>query len=280
MADLIIARSVAEMRAAVADWRAEGLRVGLVPTMGALHAGHLSLVRRAREDAERVIATIFVNPTQFAPHEDLDTYPRREAEDLAALRSENVDMVFMPDRAEMYPEGESTTVTVAGPAQGLESVSRPHFFQGVATVVSKLLIQAQADVAVFGNKDYQQLAVIKRMATDLWIPTQIIGGETVRDEEGLALSSRNAYLSAEDLSTARSLNKIMRRAVTELLAGSDTALDDGHQALLDAGYSSVDYFSAQSTDLGPYVPGAEGRLLVAAFLNGTRLIDNIAIPAG
>jgi pantoate--beta-alanine ligase len=279
MADLIIARSVAEMRAVVAQWRSEGLRVGLVPTMGALHAGHLSLVSRARQDAEKVIATIFVNPTQFAPHEDLDSYPRREAEDLAALRSVNVDMVFMPERAEMYPEGEATTVSVNGPAQGLESVSRPHFFQGVATVVAKLLIQAQADVAVFGNKDYQQLAVIKRIAADLWIPTRIIGGETVRDAEGLALSSRNAYLAEADLAAAQALNKIMRRAVEDLLAGSDGALDEGRQALLDAGYSSVDYFSAHAVDLGPYVPGTEGQLLVAAFLNGTRLIDNIAIPA-
>lgn len=280
MADLIIARNVADMRTVVAGWRAEGHRIGLVPTMGALHPGHLSLMRRARQDAERVIATIFVNPTQFAPHEDLDSYPRQEAADLDALRSEGVDMVFMPERAEMYPTGEATTVSVGGPADGLETAFRPHFFQGVATVVAKLLAQAQADVAVFGEKDYQQLAVIRRMATDLWIPTRIIGAETVRDEHGLALSSRNAYLSAADLTIARSLNKIMAQAVTDLRARRQNALNNGQDALLQAGFDTVDYFSAHAIDLGPYVAGEQGRLLVAAWLNGTRLIDNIAIPAG
>jgi len=200
MADspLPIARETARLREAVSGWRAAGLKVGLVPTMGALHEGHLSLVRTAKERCERVVASLFVNPRQFAPHEDFERYPRDEAGDAALLAGAGCDLMFAPDRAVMYPPGFSTNVIVSGVSTPLEGEFRPHFFGGVATVVTKLLLQCLPDKAFFGEKDYQQLLVIKRMAADLDIPVEIVGCATVREEDGLAMSSRNQYLGADE----------------------------------------------------------------------------------
>jgi pantoate--beta-alanine ligase len=195
---LPIVRTVAELRAQVAGWRKAGQRVGLVPTMGALHEGHLSLVRLAREHAERVVVSVFVNPTQFSPNEDFDAYPRDEAHDAGLLAGVGCDLLFAPGVAEMYPPGFATTVTVAGVSEPLDGTARPGHFVGVATIVSKLLNQCGPDVAVFGEKDYQQLQVIRRLARDLDLPVEIVGGPTARAEDGLALSSRNAYLSAAE----------------------------------------------------------------------------------
>ncbi|MES2034359.1 MAG: pantoate--beta-alanine ligase, partial [Pseudomonadota bacterium] len=193
---LPVARTVAELRAQVSAWKAQGLRVAMVPTMGALHAGHLSLVRLGNQLADRTVASIFVNPTQFAPHEDFDSYPRGEGQDAALLAQAGCGLLFAPTAAEMYPDGFSTTVNVTGGvASPLEGQSRPHFFGGVATVVSKLLNQCRPDVAIFGEKDYQQLAVIRRMARDLDLGVEIVGGPTMREADDLARSSRNAYLT-------------------------------------------------------------------------------------
>ena len=197
-----IVRTVADLRRRVAAWRVEGLTVGLVPTMGALHDGHLALARAAGTRCDRVVATVFVNPTQFGPNEDLDTYPRDEEGDRSKLSATGVDLMFAPPISEMYAEGEVTRVSVPEIGDVLEGTFRPGFFTGVATVVTKLLLQALADVAVFGEKDYQQLQVIKRLATDLMIPTEIVGVETVREADGLALSSRNAYLTAKERAVA------------------------------------------------------------------------------
>lgn len=205
-----IVRTVPDLRARVAAWRAAGERVAVVPTMGALHAGHISLLDVARGRADRVIATVFVNPTQFAPHEDFDRYPRDEAADAAKLAAGGCNLLYAPDRSVMYPEGFSTVVEVAGVTAPLEGAFRPHFFAGVATVVAKLLIQAGADVAVFGEKDYQQLLLIRRMARDLDLPVEIVGAPTLREADGLAMSSRNAYLSAEERAVAARLNVVLR----------------------------------------------------------------------
>ncbi|HWU81212.1 MAG TPA: pantoate--beta-alanine ligase, partial [Caulobacter sp.] len=204
-----IVRTVAEMREHVRAWKAAGQRVALVPTMGALHEGHLSLIRIAQDKAQRVIASVFVNPKQFAPHEDFDAYPRGEAIDAEKLASVGCDLMFAPNAAEMYAPGFSTTVSVSGVSEPLEGGARPQFFAGVATVVAKLFIQSRADVAVFGEKDYQQLQVVRRMARDLDIPIEIIGAPTARAEDGLALSSRNAYLSAEERAAAVALPTAM-----------------------------------------------------------------------
>ncbi|MFZ1431290.1 MAG: pantoate--beta-alanine ligase, partial [Geminicoccaceae bacterium] len=214
-----IARSVAELRDQVRLWRRQGLTVGFVPTMGALHEGHLTLVRRALAAADRVAVSIFVNPTQFAPTEDLDRYPRDEAGDLAKLAGAGAQLVFLPTVAEMYPEGASTWVEVLGLSQGLCAERRPHHFRGVATVVTKLLNQAQADIAIFGEKDYQQLQIIKRLTRDLAIPTVIDGGPTVREPDGLAMSSRNLNLAAEQRRTAASLYRVLAETAAALADG-------------------------------------------------------------
>ena len=206
---LPVDRTVAALRARVAAWRAAGDAVALVPTMGALHEGHLALARAAAERAKRVVVSIFVNPAQFAPNEDFSTYPRDEAADMAKLASVGVDAVFAPDVAEMYPPGFATSITVAGPALGLESDFRPHFFGGVATIVAKLLLSCLPDAALFGEKDYQQLIVVRRMVADLAIPTEIVGLPTIREPDGLALSSRNAYLSPAERKLAPRLFAIL-----------------------------------------------------------------------
>lgn len=250
--------------------------------MGALHKGHLALVKLAKRRADRVVVSIFVNPTQFAPHEDFSTYPRNFATDLAALAKLNVDLVWAPSVAEMYPEGFSTRIDAAGPAvAGLEDAFRPHFFGGVATVVAKLFLQVAPDIAIFGQKDYQQLKVVTAVANDLDIPVKVIGAPTVREKDGLALSSRNAYLSAAERAAAPTLNRVLKECALRIGAGKPipAVLADGHAAIERAGFA-IDYLEARNTaTLAPIATLKEGpvRLLVAAKLGKTRLIDNIAV---
>ncbi len=280
-----VVRTVAELRAQVGAWRAEGLKTAYVPTMGSLHEGHLSLVRLGLEKADRCALSIFVNPTQFAPHEDFDAYPRAEAADVAAAESAGADLIFAPGGAEMYADGFATTIGIKGPAEGLETDFRPHFFGGVSLVVAKLLNQAGADYAIFGDKDYQQLCVVKRLVKDLDIPTEIVGGPIVRDEAGLALSSRNAYLSPDELAVARTLNKTLFDCAADIGAEPARAgirLGEARAEILRNGFDSLDYLDLrQAGTLAPLSPSAtEGRLLVAATIGKTRLIDNVAVNLG
>ena len=281
---LTVVRTVADLRAAVAGWRAAGERVALVPTMGALHAGHLSLIELGNRLADRTVATIFVNPAQFAPHEDFDAYPRGEDRDAALLAQAGCDLLFAPNAREMYPEGFATTVNVAtGVSEPLEGVSRPRFFGGVATVVAKLLIQAGPDVAIFGEKDYQQLLVIRRMARDLDLPVEIIGGPTTREKDGLALSSRNAYLTPEDRKAAGALPAAMRYAVAALRDGGEVVDVEGAvmASLVGAGFGKIDYVEVRDSEtldrLGPGPARTGARVFVAAWMGKTRLIDNWAV---
>jgi len=279
----IIVRNVADLRAQVRAWRAAGERVGLVPTMGALHAGHLSLVRLARQRAERAVASIFVNPTQFAPGEDFEAYPRDEARDASLLAGVGCDLIYAPTAAEMYPEGFATTVAVSGVSEPLDGQARPGHFAGVATVVTKLLLQAGADLAVFGEKDYQQLLVIKRLARDLDIPTEILGAPTERAPDGLALSSRNAYLTAAEREAAPELHRALVEAAQALRAGQPVEAAEAQAVarLVRAGFARVDYVEVRGAgDLarrgpGPIEPPA--RILAAAVLGRARLIDNLAV---
>lgn len=278
---LAVARTVAELRARVADWRTAGHGIGLVPTMGALHAGHLSLVRRALDLADRVVVTLFVNPTQFAPGEDYAVYPRDEARDAELVAGLGAHLLFAPDVGEMYPPGAVTRVSVPGLGDMLEGEHRPGFFTGVATVVSKLLIQASPDVAVFGEKDYQQLQVIRRMARDLDIPAAIVGCPTVREADGLALSSRNAYLSASERAIAPVLARVLHGVAERVAGGADpeTEAAAGLQAVLRAGFAGVDYLVVRDAEnLEPWPgPARPGRVLAAARLGRTRLIDNVPV---
>ncbi len=277
----MVVRSVADLRARVAAWRQAGETVAMVPTMGALHDGHLSLVVEGFRRADHVVVSIFVNPTQFAPHEDFQTYPRTEAADLAKLAPLGTDVVFAPSALEMYPLGSVTRIEIAGPALGLESDFRPHFFGGVATVVAKLLVAGAPDVAIFGEKDYQQLAVVRQMVRDLMLPTEIVGAPTVREADGLAMSSRNAYLSPEERAVAPRLAAEMRRVAAAVRSGEDAeaALATAREALLGAGFDRVDYLEIRNAvTLAPASePGEPLRLLAALWLGKTRLIDNIAV---
>ena len=278
-----VVRTIAALRTEVALWRRSGLRVALVPTMGALHQGHLCLVKTALENADRCVMSIFVNPTQFAPNEDFASYPRREAEDVAAFASAGGHLVFAPTRDEMYQAASATQIKMSGPALGLEQAFRPTHFDGVALVVAKLLLAAQADIAVFGEKDYQQLQVIRRLVADLCIDTEIISGATARDDEGLALSSRNANLSKDELTIARQLNKVMREVVGDLEADASdhvAVLARARASLLGVGFDKLDYLEVRSPALEPWQPGTSGRLLAAVWLRNTRLIDNFEIQAG
>lgn len=281
MSSLPVVRTVADLRSQVAAWRREGLRIGFVPTMGALHEGHLSLVRLARTRAERVVASVFVNPTQFGPNEDFDAYPRDEARDAALLAGAGCDLLFAPTVDEMYPPGASTTVTVAGVSEPLDGQARPGHFVGVATVVTKLLNQCAPDVAVFGEKDFQQLAVIRRLVRDLDLPVDILGGPTARAEDGLALSSRNAYLTDAERVVAPRLKAALDGVLDTLRAGGrvDVAEREAVAALLAAGFAAVDYVEARVPEtldrLGPGPVAGPVRVLAAARLGRTRLIDNI-----
>ncbi|OYX94635.1 MAG: pantoate--beta-alanine ligase [Caulobacter sp. 35-67-4] len=277
-------RTVAELRAQVGAWKAAEDPVALIPTMGALHEGHLTLVKLGQTRARRTVASVFVNPRQFAPHEDFDAYPRGEAADAEKLASAGCDLMFAPSAAEMYAPGFSTAISVSGVSEPLEGAARPQFFGGVATVVAKLLIQCQADYAVFGEKDYQQLQVIKRLVRDLDLPVEIISAPTARAEDGLALSSRNAYLSADERQIAAALPKALRSAAQAVAEGGriDEAEAAGKAALVAAGFGQIDYLDIREASdlskLGPGpIAGANGRILVAAWLGKTRLIDNMAV---
>lgn len=279
---LLRADAPADLRRVVAGWRAAGETVAFVPTMGALHAGHLRLVEQARAEARRVVTSIFVNPTQFAAHEDLDTYPRTLERDADLLAGAGCDLLYAPTARVMYPQGFATRIAMDGPALGLETDHRPHFFGGVAIVVAKLLNQIQADVALFGEKDYQQLRVITRLAADLDIPTRIVGVPTERDGHGLALSSRNAYLSEAELDIARRLNGRLAAAAARIRAGDpiDVVEHETAASLLSDGFASVDYVAVRDADsLEPVQEGATAslRILAAAWLGRTRLIDNMAV---
>ncbi|MES0196740.1 pantoate--beta-alanine ligase [Mesorhizobium sp. M0011] len=282
MSQPVVVDSVAALRAQIRDWRRDGLRVAMVPTMGALHDGHISLVRIALQKAERCVVSIFVNPTQFAPSEDLDKYPRQLGRDLDRLGAAKADLAFTPTVGEMYPAGFATKISVGGPSGGLESDFRPTFFDGVGTVVAKLLLQATPDCAVFGEKDYQQLCVVRQLCRDLDLPVEIIGAPTIRDAHGLAMSSRNAYLDEAELKIARQLNVILRNTAAALAAGAgqSDATEEASRALIAAGFQKVDYVEArQSLTLAPWRRNREGRLLAAAWLGKTRLIDNVEVPA-
>lgn len=278
---LPVVRDVPSLRKEIAAWRASGLRVGVVPTMGALHEGHLSLVRTAKEKCDRVIATLFVNPRQFAPHEDFERYPRDEAGDSNMLAGAGCDLLYAPERAVMYPEGFATNVIVSDVSTPLEGEFRPHFFGGVATVVTKLLLQSLPDAAFFGEKDYQQLQVIKRMTRDLDIPVAIEGCATVREHDGLAMSSRNAYLSADERRVAARLNLIMHDAIKAVRANEPIAAAEAEASrhVLAAGFASVDYIAIRDAEtLAPISDLARpARILAAAWLGKTRLIDNMAV---
>jgi pantoate--beta-alanine ligase len=277
-----VIRDLALLRRATARHRIAGEKIALVPTMGALHAGHLSLVRLAHRKADRVVVSIFVNPAQFAPHEDLGTYPRTLAADLAALSELDVDLVWAPSVAAMYPPGFATRITPEGPARaGLEDRFRPHFFGGVATVVAKLLMQCGPDVAVFGEKDYQQLKVVTQLVRDLAIPARIVGGRTVREKDGLAMSSRNAYLDAGARAVAPTLYRVLRDSADKIRAGGtvNAAIGGGGRGLRAAGFA-LDYLEARhAVTLAPVRSLKDGpiRLLAAAKLGTTRLIDNVPV---
>jgi pantoate--beta-alanine ligase len=272
--------TIAALRARIAELRAASKRIGLVPTMGALHEGHLSLVRASRERCSATVVSIFVNPAQFAPHEDFARYPRTLEEDCARLAG-LADLVFAPAVSEMYPEGFATRIEISGPALGLESDFRPHFFSGVATVVAKLLVAIMPDEATFGEKDYQQLLVIRRLVADLGLPIEIVAGETVREPDGLALSSRNAYLSASEREIASQLNVVLRDVARKVQQGEPiaSAESSGRDALLRAGFSSVDYVAVRDAEtLAPVETLTRPtRVLAAAKIGGTRLIDNLPV---
>jgi pantoate--beta-alanine ligase len=276
-------RDIGQLGSALIALRAGGHRIALVPTMGALHAGHLALVEAAREQADRVVASIFVNPMQFGEGEDLDRYPRPEKEDSRALDRAGCDLLWIPTPEQMYPAGFSTRVVVSGLGKRWEGEARPGHFDGVATVVTKLFAIVRPEVAVFGEKDFQQLAIIRRMTVDLNLGVQVVGVPTVRDENGLALSSRNAYFSDADRARATALPRALERAAEEIEDGVRVqhAIEHATHALYDAGFSVVDYVAlVDEATLEPLTdPAGRMRLIAAATIAGTRLIDNLAVDA-
>lgn len=278
-----ILRRLADLRAKTSEWRRNGETIGLVPTMGALHAGHLSLVEAAKQACDRVIVTIFVNPKQFNNAEDLANYPRTEHEDAEKLAPYGVDLIYVPDPDQIYPDGYATNVSVGGSITDvMEGPFRPGHFDGVATVVAKLFLQTSADKAFFGQKDYQQLMVVTRMARDLDIPIEVIGCETVREPSGLAMSSRNLRLSPEALAKAAALNAAMREAAAKASEGGLWAPLEAaaRQALSEAGFGDVEYFDLRCAETleALETPSRPARLLAAAWMDGIRLIDNIEVP--
>ena len=283
----IVARTIPALHRALDRLRLRKATVALVPTMGALHDGHVSLVRLARRRASKVVVSIFVNPTQFAPTEDFGSYPRTWKSDVAKLVAEDVDLIWNPDVKTMYPDGFATRIVPEGPAiAGLEDRFRPHFFGGVATVVGKLFTQVRPDFAIFGEKDFQQLRVVARMAGDLDLRVKVTGSRTVRERDGLAMSSRNVYLSPEERRTAPTLYRAMKESARRLRAGDDVeaAMAGGAEMIVAAGFA-LDYFELRhaetlarigSLKLGSLKNGPM-RILVAAKLGNTRLIDNVAV---
>ncbi len=277
-----IVRTLKALRKAIAAWRKSDSSVALVPTMGALHEGHMSLVKLARKKADRVVVSIFVNPTQFAPNEDLARYPRDEAGDVGKLQAAGADLVWAPGVTEMYPEGFSTSVKPGNAALPLEGEFRPHHFAGVATVCCKLFSQVTPDIAVFGEKDFQQLAVLRQMVRDLDLPLSLVGAPTKREKDGLALSSRNAYLSADERKIAPELNKALLALAAKVRSGADPekAAAAAARSLLTAGFTRVDYITVRDAEtLFAVKPGSQRplRALAAAWLGKTRLIDNVAV---
>ena len=276
-----VSNTVADLRSRVGTWRRENRRVALIPTMGALHEGHISLVQLARETCDRVVASIFVNPAQFAPTEDFSTYPRTFDDDVAQLARADCNLVWAPGVREMYPDGFATRIAPAGAAEGLETDFRAHFFGGVATVCAKLFLQVAPDIAVFGEKDFQQLAVIRQMARDLDLPLAIVGAPTMREADGLAMSSRNRYLSADE----RRIAPLVHQAITEVAArvrageAADAACANAAGKLAAGGFGPVDYVAVcDAASLTAFDPAkGAGRVLAAAWLGKTRLIDNVAI---
>jgi pantoate--beta-alanine ligase len=278
----MIVRTVPALRRALDGLRAKKATTALIPTMGALHDGHVSLVRQAKRRAAKVIVSIFVNPTQFAPSEDFGSYPRTWKADVARLTAENVDLIWNPDVKTMYPEGFATKILTEGPAiADLEDRFRPHFFGGVTTVVGKLFTQVRPDVAIFGEKDFQQLRVVTRMAADLDLGVRVIGSKTVRERDGLAMSSRNVYLAPDERRAAPELYRAMKESAGRLRAGDDieAAMAAGAELIVDAGFA-LDYFEVRHAEtLAPVTSVKDGplRILVAAKIGTTRLIDNIAV---
>jgi pantoate--beta-alanine ligase len=277
-----IVRTVPALRRAVDSLRVRKATIALVPTMGALHDGHVSLIRLAKRRANKVIVSIFVNPTQFAPSEDFSSYPRTWKADVAKLAAENVDLIWNPDVKTMYPDGFATRIAPEGPATvGLEDRFRPHFFGGVATVVGKLFMQVRPDIAIFGEKDFQQLRVVTRMAGDLDLAVKVIGSKTIRERDGLAMSSRNVYLTPEQRGAATTLYRVMKHGAARLRAGDgiDAVMAGGAEMITAAGFV-LDYFEVRhAATLAPMTAAKDGpvRILVAAKLGATRLIDNIAV---
>ena len=276
-----VVRTIAELRQHTSRWRIAGQTIGLIPTMGALHNGHLSLIKLAQEKCDRVIATIFVNPRQFLPNEDFDEYPRNEESDIQKLIEMGVDLLFAPKAPEMYQPDASTTVVISKLTDCLCATSRPGFFDGVGTVVTKLLIQALPDLAIFGEKDYQQLLVIKRLTRDLDIPVEIIGAPTIRGADGLAVSSRNVFLSQTNRETASKVFEILKKTATAIAQGNDVlvACEEARSELILAGFSEIDYFEARHSETLELIQNFEnnGRLFAAVWLGSTRLIDNLEI---
>ena len=282
MSELPVLRTVAALRGAVAKLRAAGRTIALVPTMGALHDGHISLGELAKARGAAVVYSIFVNPTQFAPHEDFARYPRDERADALLLATEDVaDLIYAPTAEEMYPAGFETQIAIGGPTAGLETDFRPHFFGGVGVVVAKLLLQALPDFAVFGEKDYQQLQVIRRMVRDLDIPVEIVGAPTQREADGLAMSSRNARLSPQDRAAAPALYAALTRAAQRLRGGEDPApvLEAAREEILAGGFARVEYLDLRAPESLALLDRRDGpaRLLAAAWLGPVRLIDNVAV---
>lgn len=282
----VIIHTVSELREWVKAQREQGKTIGFVPTMGALHSGHLSLVKIAGQNADSVITSIFVNPTQFAPHEDFDSYPRTLDSDVEKLSETDCECVFAPNVEEMYPQGFATSINFDAPITAtMEGAARPGFFNGVAIIVSKLLLQVLADIAVFGEKDYQQLQMVKQLVRDLNIPTQIIGAPIIRDENGLAQSSRNAYLNETQYNTACQLNVILTKTCAALQQGADVkqTIEQAKEQILAAGFDSIDYLDLRNaTSLVEFTDdkidtAGELRLISTARIDGIRLLDNMAV---
>lgn len=276
-----IIRTKEELRAVASALKLQGKKIGFAPTMGALHAGHLSLIDIAKAKSDIVVVSIFVNPAQFAPHEDFDKYPRTEQSDLERLKAASVDIAYLPTRSEIYSENHALKIAVGAIGQELEGIARPHFFDGVALVVNKLFMQVQPDVAVFGEKDFQQLVIIKKLVQDFDIPVEVIGAPIMREEDGLAMSSRNIYLSADKRAVAANLYKTLLAVKERLLSdkGVAEALAWGREELIKSGFEAVDYLELRSAkDLSNLTNIQEpARLLAVARLCGVRLLDNISI---